>query len=214
MYLSGPQCHRYKMGCQPGILPFLTGSSSPQNWSKRAFLKTGVVTRPLLSDNDKYKGSRAGKAADEKVFLPVFVDPRHCRCGGDFGFFAWRNMIYRPTFLSHAAFRYMVMTALAMTVVVCFALRKRFAANISTRTEYLKAWCGMAPGGCVRFFPRSSPRSPGCCPALNRPIPPLIATALAAHEAAPGPASMTAILMKRSASASPPAISFQIKLCG
>jgi hypothetical protein len=63
-----------------------------------------------------------------------------------FGFFAWRNMIYRPTFLSHAAFRYMVMTALAMTVVVCFALRKRFAANISTRTEYLKAWCGMALG--------------------------------------------------------------------
>jgi hypothetical protein len=53
MYLSGPQCHRYKMGCQPGILPFLTGFVIPQNWSKRAFLKTGIVTRPLLSDNDK-----------------------------------------------------------------------------------------------------------------------------------------------------------------
>ena len=29
MYLSGPQCHRYKMGCQPGILPFLTGFVIP-----------------------------------------------------------------------------------------------------------------------------------------------------------------------------------------
>jgi hypothetical protein len=99
----------------------------------------------------KYKGSRAGKAADEKVFLPVFVDPRHCRCGGDFGFFAWRNMIYRPTFLSHAAFRYMVMTALAMTVVVCFALRKRFAANISTRRNISKPGAVWLWDG-VRFF--------------------------------------------------------------
>ncbi|ORJ50312.1 hypothetical protein B2M27_10945 [Kluyvera intermedia] len=61
-----------------------------------------------------------------------------------FGFFVWRNMVYRPTFMSHTTCRYLVMTSLAATVLACFALRKRFAANIRTRKEYLKAWCGMA----------------------------------------------------------------------
>ncbi|RDT51770.1 hypothetical protein DXF93_24845 [Escherichia coli] len=61
-----------------------------------------------------------------------------------FGFFVWRNMVYRPTFMFHTTCRYRVMASLATTVLACFALRKRFAANISSRKEYLKAWCGMA----------------------------------------------------------------------
>ncbi|SFE00918.1 hypothetical protein SAMN05216563_102513 [Phytobacter palmae] len=68
-----------------------------------------------------------------------------------FGFFVWRNLVYRTTFLSHTTCRYMVMASLATTVLACFALRKRFAANISTRTEYLKAWCGMALGMALIF---------------------------------------------------------------
>lgn len=61
-----------------------------------------------------------------------------------FGFIVWRNAVYRTTFLSHSVFKYTLNAALATTVFVCFALRKRFAANISKRTDYLKAYGGIA----------------------------------------------------------------------
>lgn len=60
-----------------------------------------------------------------------------------FGFIVWRNAIYRTTFLAPAPFRYVFIAALVTAVFVCFALRKRFAANISKRVDYLKAYSGI-----------------------------------------------------------------------